>query len=196
LRYRRIQEHHTENTVLKGEHHVAADLRPVGAMGAAAGARRRPRTAAARVGRVDPRAQSGPPHARITPGAVLLDVGTGAGLIAFGAIEQVGPHGTFIFSDISQDLLDHCLAQAGERGVLDRCQFLRAAADNLAALADASVDVVTSRSVLIYVPAKQQAFVLALSTFLIQFGSQLTADPGRPKERVAPASDNGGISST
>jgi arsenite methyltransferase len=97
-------------------------------------------------------------HARITPGAVLLDVGTGAGLIAFGALEKVGPHGTVIFSDISQDLLDHCHALAQERGVLDRCQFLRAAADNLAALADASVDVITTRSVLIYVATKQQAF--------------------------------------
>jgi arsenite methyltransferase len=97
-------------------------------------------------------------NARITTGEVLLDVGTGAGLIAFGAIEQVGPHGTVIFSDISQDLLDHCHAQARERGVLDRCQFLHAAADDLAALADASVDVVTTRSVLIYVAAKQQAF--------------------------------------
>jgi arsenite methyltransferase len=43
-------------------------------------------------------------------------------------------------------------------GLLDRCTFLRASADDLSALEDASVDVVTTRSVLIYVSAKQQAF--------------------------------------
>jgi arsenite methyltransferase len=40
---------------------------------------------------------------------------------------------------------------------LDRCRFVRAPADDLAALAPGSVDVVTTRSVLIYVQAKQQA---------------------------------------
>ncbi len=97
-------------------------------------------------------------NAKVTEGEVLLDVGTGDGLIAFGALEQVGEHGTVIFSDISQDLLDHCRSLAREMGVLDRCQFLRASADDLAALDDASVDAVTTRSVLIYVEAKQQAF--------------------------------------
>jgi SAM-dependent methyltransferase len=41
--------------------------------------------------------------------------------------------------------------------VLDRCRFLRASADDLSTLENASVDVVTTRSVLIYVPAKQRA---------------------------------------
>jgi ubiquinone/menaquinone biosynthesis C-methylase UbiE len=43
-------------------------------------------------------------------------------------------------------------------GLLDRCQFLLAPAEDLSVLEDASVDVVTTRSVLIYVSAKQQAF--------------------------------------
>ena len=54
--------------------------------------------------------------------------------------------GTVIFSDISQELLDHCRARAGQLGRLGRCRFLRA-----------SVDVVTTRSVLIYVAAKGRA---------------------------------------
>jgi arsenite methyltransferase len=41
---------------------------------------------------------------------------------------------------------------------LDRCQFVRASADDLSAIESGSVDVVTTRSVLIYVKAKQQAF--------------------------------------
>lgn len=97
-------------------------------------------------------------HARVAAGETLLDVGAGDGLIAFGALPQVGAQGQVIFSDISQDLLDHCHALADQMGLLNRCQFVRASADDLAPFADASVDVVTTRSVLIYVSAKQQAF--------------------------------------
>lgn len=70
----------------------------------------------------------------------------------------MGEQGKIILSDISQDLLDHCQALAQQMGVLHRCQFLRASADDLSALASSSVEVVTTRSVLIYVTAKQQAF--------------------------------------
>jgi ubiquinone/menaquinone biosynthesis C-methylase UbiE len=42
--------------------------------------------------------------------------------------------------------------------VLKCCEFVFASADDLSPLVDASVDVVTTRSVLIYVSAKQQAF--------------------------------------
>jgi arsenite methyltransferase len=96
-------------------------------------------------------------HASLKPGDVLLDVGTGSGLVAFGALEQVGEQGRVIFSDISQDLLTYCQTLAREMGVLERCQFIRASAEDLTPLADASVDAVTTRSVLIYVAAKQQA---------------------------------------
>jgi arsenite methyltransferase len=91
-------------------------------------------------------------RARLEPGQTLLDVGTGDGLIAFGALERLGPSGRVIFSDISQDLLDHCRAAASAEGVLDQCRFVLAPADQLAAIAGASVDAVTTRSVLIYVP--------------------------------------------
>jgi len=97
-------------------------------------------------------------NAKVVQGEVVLDVGTGDGLIAFAALAQVGERGQVIFSDISHDLLDHCQALAHQLGVLDRCLFLEAAAEDLAALTDVSVDVVTTRSVLIYVTAKQQAF--------------------------------------
>src|SRR5438132_13751199 len=93
-------------------------------------------------------------HAAITEGEILLDVGCGDGLIAFGALDRVGEEGLVIFSDISQDLLDHCRSLAEQMQALDRCRFVRAPADDLAALAPGSVDVVTTRSVLIYVQAK------------------------------------------
>jgi arsenite methyltransferase len=95
--------------------------------------------------------------ARLGPADTLLDVGTGDGLIAFGALDRIAPSGRVIFSDISQDLLDHCREVAAAEGVLARCEFVRAAADALTGVADASVDAVTTRSVLIYVKDKTAA---------------------------------------
>lgn len=97
-------------------------------------------------------------RAELRPDDTLLDVGTGDGLIAFGALDRLGPAGRVIFSDISADLLDHCRVAAAAAGQLDRCQFVRASADRLTGIADASVDVVTTRSVLIYVADKAAAF--------------------------------------
>lgn len=91
------------------------------------------------------------------PGETVLDVGAGDGLIAFGALDRVGPAGTVIFSDISQDLLDHSRRLASDLGLERRCRFLRASADDLSSLADSAVDVVTTRSVLIYVADKRRA---------------------------------------
>ena len=88
---------------------------------------------------------------------ILLDVGCGDGLIGFGALTQL-PAGQVIFSDISQDLLAHTNSVAEQMQVLERVQFVLASAADLAPIADKSVDVVTIRSVLIYVKAKQQAF--------------------------------------
>jgi ubiquinone/menaquinone biosynthesis C-methylase UbiE len=97
-------------------------------------------------------------RATLQPDDTLLDVGTGDGLIAFGALDRLGPDGRVICSDISEDLLDHCRAVATAAGQLDRCAFVRASADRLAGVEDASVDVVTTRSVLIYVADKAAAF--------------------------------------
>jgi arsenite methyltransferase len=95
-------------------------------------------------------------NAEIQPGDVVLDVGTGDGLIAFGALEQVGSAGRVIFSDISSDLLEECKRLAAELGVTDRCEFVEASADALP-FDDESVDVVTTRSVLIYLLDKEPA---------------------------------------
>lgn len=95
--------------------------------------------------------------ARLRPGEALLDVGTGDGLIAFAAAELVGPTGHVIFSDVSKELLDHCRSLADQLDITDRCRFVVAGAEDLGAVADGSVDVVTTRSVLIYVKEKRQA---------------------------------------
>jgi len=95
--------------------------------------------------------------ANLQEGETLLDVGCGDGLVAFGALERVQA-GHVIFSDVSQELLDHSAQLAEQMGVADRCEFVQASAEDLAAIPDGSVDVVTTRSVLIYVTDKAKAF--------------------------------------
>jgi len=95
--------------------------------------------------------------AAIRPGEVVLDVGCGDGLIGFGALEAAGHDLHIIFSDISGDLLQRCTERAADLGVSDRCSFLESRAENLVGVPDRSVDVVTTRSVLIYVDQKEQA---------------------------------------
>jgi ubiquinone/menaquinone biosynthesis C-methylase UbiE len=97
-------------------------------------------------------------HAEPLEGATLLDVGTGDGLIGLEALERVGPRGTVIFSDISDALLGHVHAAVAARGLLERAQFVSTPAEDLAEIPSGSVDVVTTRSVLIYVSDKARAF--------------------------------------
>lgn len=120
------------------------------------------------------------------PGETLLDVGTGDGLIAFGGLERVGATGRVIFSDISADLLEHCHKAAVAEKVADRCGFLLAPADDLGAMRGGSVDVITTRSVLIYVKNKAAALaefhrVLApggrISLFEPIFSAMSSCDP-------------------
>jgi arsenite methyltransferase len=96
-------------------------------------------------------------NAAFEPGERLLDVGCGNGLIAFGALARGA--GRVVFADVSQPLLDECGAIARDLGVDDRCEFVLAHADDLGDVPDGSVDVVTTRSVLIYVRDKERAFV-------------------------------------
>jgi arsenite methyltransferase len=88
-------------------------------------------------------------------GADVLDVGAGDGLIALGALDRVGPDGTVTFCDVSPALVEHCRELAGDD---PRARFAVAAAEDLAGVPDSSVDVVTTRSVLIYVTDKARAF--------------------------------------
>ena len=87
-------------------------------------------------------------HINLEDEKTLLDVGCGDGLIAFGALGKF-EQSQVIFSDISDDLLNHVQMLAKEMNVHDRCQFVRASADDLSMLNDESVEAVTTRSVLI-----------------------------------------------
>ena len=90
-------------------------------------------------------------NAALGPDDVVLDAGCGDGLIAFGALER--GVGKVIFSDISADLLDVCRGiAAGD----ERCEFVLGSLEALP-LSNESVDVATTRSVLIYVEDKRRA---------------------------------------
>jgi SAM-dependent methyltransferase len=86
---------------------------------------------------------------------VLLDVGCGEGMIGFGALDRGVAH--VVFSDVSEHLLETCRRIAADLDLADRCTFVNASADDLRALDDETVDVVTTRSVLIYVADKRAA---------------------------------------
>ena len=95
-------------------------------------------------------------NAQLRDRGTLLDVGCGDGLIGFGALQQQ-PTCHVIFADISHDLLDRVASIVQESGLADRCECLRASAEDLSPITDASVDAVTTRSALIYVADKNRA---------------------------------------
>lgn len=97
-------------------------------------------------------------HAGIRAGDVVLDVGCGDGLLGFRAVSEVGDDGHVIFADVSAELLERCRHIAHELDVTDRCRFVQTGLPNLGDVDDASVDVVMTRSVLIYVDDKRAAF--------------------------------------
>jgi ubiquinone/menaquinone biosynthesis C-methylase UbiE len=94
-------------------------------------------------------------RAELQPGETVLDVGCGNGLIGFGALERGAAE--VVFTDVSGPLLNDCRELAKEAGVFERCRFVESPAEQLD-VTDESVDVVTMRSVLIYVKEKARAF--------------------------------------
>ena len=95
--------------------------------------------------------------AELKPGMTLADIGTGDGLVAFRAIERVGPSLRVVLTDLSNALLRHTENLALERNVRNQCTFYECAADQLKVIPDSSVDVVTTRAVLAYVSDKTAA---------------------------------------
>ena len=85
-------------------------------------------------------------HINLENEEILLDVGCGDGLIAFGALEKF-EKSQVIFSDISDDLLNHVQTLVQDMNIQHRCQFIHASADDLSMLGDESVEAVTTRPV-------------------------------------------------
>ncbi len=95
--------------------------------------------------------------AQLASGMTLADIGTGEGLIGFRAIDRIGPSLRVLLTDISIPMLHHAETLAMQRGIREQCTFLQCSAEALKEIDDASVDVVTTRAVLAYVPDKRAA---------------------------------------
>jgi arsenite methyltransferase len=113
-------------------------------------------------------------NARLDEGDTVLDVGCGDGLIGFGALDRVGSRGRVIFSDVSVDLLDLCRQLAEAAGLTERSAFVEAPAQDLSAIAMSSVDVVTTRSVVIYVPLPEKRLAFEEFFRVLQPGGRLS----------------------
>jgi ubiquinone/menaquinone biosynthesis C-methylase UbiE len=95
--------------------------------------------------------------AKLGTGMTLVDVGSGEGLVAFRAIDRVGPSLRVILTDVSAPMLRHAEAVATSRNVRAQCTFHECSAESLSGIADASVDAVTTRAVIAYVSDKKAA---------------------------------------
>ncbi|WP_166618233.1 class I SAM-dependent methyltransferase [Paraburkholderia madseniana] len=95
--------------------------------------------------------------ARLTPGMTLADIGTGDGLIGLSAIDRIGPSLRVLMTDISAPLLRHTEALAVQRNIQDQCVFIQCSAESLDGIEAGTVDAVTTRAVLAYVPDKMVA---------------------------------------
>jgi SAM-dependent methyltransferase len=94
--------------------------------------------------------------ASITPGEVVLDLGSGAGFDAFLAAARVGPEGQVIGVDMTLEMIERARANA-TRGGYANVDFRLGEIEALP-VADASVDLVISNCVLNLVPDKPRAF--------------------------------------
>ena len=95
--------------------------------------------------------------AQLAGGMTLVDVGAGEGLVAFRAIDRIGPSLRVILTDLSGPMLRYAESAALQRNVRAQCTFLECTAEKLEGIADASVDAVATRAVLAYVADKNAA---------------------------------------
>jgi SAM-dependent methyltransferase len=95
-------------------------------------------------------------HANIQPGQAIADIGCGDGLAGFGALERQATT-SVTFVDISPGLIAHTRDLAQRCGLDERCRFIVASAVALAAIPDASIDVVLVRAMLAYLEDKKAA---------------------------------------
>jgi arsenite methyltransferase len=92
----------------------------------------------------------------IEPGAVVLDLGCGAGTDLLIAAQMAGPEGHVIGVDMTPTMLDRARASADEMG-LPNVELHQSLIESLP-LPDASVDVVISNGVIDLVPDKDAVF--------------------------------------
>ncbi|HEY5474280.1 MAG TPA: arsenite methyltransferase [Candidatus Limnocylindrales bacterium] len=97
--------------------------------------------------------------AKLVPGEVVLDLGSGAGFDCFLAARQVGPSGRVIGVDMTAQMIAKARANAQEADY-DNVEFRLGEIEHLP-VADASVDVIISNCVINLSPDKADVFAEA-----------------------------------
>ena len=95
-------------------------------------------------------------YAEIKPSDVVLDIGTGTGLLAFKALEMQDCKGKVIFSDKFQDCLDDCKKILDEAGITTGYEMIQCPCEHIA-LPESTVHKALMRSVLVHIVNKQPA---------------------------------------
>jgi ubiquinone/menaquinone biosynthesis C-methylase UbiE len=110
-------------------------------------------------------------RASLRPGARVLDIACGTGLVTFRAAAAVGPEGQVVATDISEAMVERVAAEAGRRG-LGHVRAARMDAETLD-LPEASFDVALCALGLMYVPDPGRA--LAEARRVLRPGGRLVA---------------------
>lgn len=95
-------------------------------------------------------------NAEIKSNDTVIDIGTGTGLLAFGALERIGEGGKVIFSDKFEDCLTECKNLLRALDVGKNYDFLQSGCEEID-LKNESVDKALMRSVLVHILDKQNA---------------------------------------
>lgn len=95
-------------------------------------------------------------RANLKSGDTVIDIGSGTGLLAFGAHLRLQDSGKIIVSDAFPDCVDACQRIAAHCGIEQHMEFIQADVNDIK-LPDNSVDVVLMRSVLVHLLQKPPA---------------------------------------
>ncbi len=95
-------------------------------------------------------------NAEIKPDDTLIDIGTGTGLLGFGALELLGEKGKVIFSDKFEDCLVECKKLLDTMPIKAKYEFLQSGCEAIK-LPNESVNKALTRSVLVHILDKQQS---------------------------------------
>ncbi len=95
-------------------------------------------------------------NAGIKPSNTIIDIGTGTGLLGFGALDFIDNTGKVIFSDYAKDCLDTCKQVAEKLNTDKKIEFLLSDCLNIKLGAN-TVDRALMRSVLVHILDKERA---------------------------------------
>lgn len=95
-------------------------------------------------------------NAEIKPDDTIIDIGTGTGLLGFGALELLGENGKVIFSDKFEDCLIECKKLIDTLQITPQYEFIQSGCEDIK-LGKESINKALMRSVLVHILDKQAA---------------------------------------